>query len=309
MEYYELMQNLYNPEITFIQAIFDRLCESIYTYEDMGVNNYDVDSIYWIASYFEDIIFTYNEHDKIEVINKVFTFIDTYKNYSDTMNSERERIRKLALDFCHEAFTKTYTLVEGTETSIMDIQYCFGLQRHTYEPEPPEIQHPKIARFVNDFTFVREMNRKIYLYHEAYVTKLMFNMNQLKYEIIKYELSRYGKQVGGPIDIIIYENLLTYIKFQKEFTLWLSKMNRLNVDKYFLYRRTYDSSDPTLYNQILYYNMTGNGFCYRYNLPMSVLKYCIGNPSHWDAICNKKCTFSGKILPLPKMYNGELCIY
>lgn len=309
MEYYKLMQTLYNPEITFIQTIFDQLCESLYTYQNICVNNNELDCIYWIAEYFEDIIFKYNANDKIEVINKVFTFIDTYKNYSDAMKSERERIRKLALDFCHDAFSETYTSIEDTETPTMDIQYSFGLKRHTYKPEPPEIQHPKISGFVSDFTFVREMNRRIYLYHEAYVTKLMFNMNQLKYEIIKYELSRYGKQVGGPIDIIIYENILTYIKIQKDFNMWLNKMNRLNIDQYFLHKRKYDRSEPDLYKQVLYYKMTGNRFCHKYNLPMSVLKYFVENPSHWDDICSKKCSFSGKKLPLPKMYKGQLCIY
>lgn len=306
---YNMLNGLYHPEIPFNENIFEQLCKNIYTYKDIYATKYTNDSIYYIGAYLEALIVDYSSKNQMEVINKIYNFLDKYKVYNTKIKNTREELRQFTLKHCSDDFTKTYDICDGKYESVhLDIMYHFRLQRDIYrDNEDPEIQNPKISEFIYNFNNTLELNRKIYLYHEVYVNKLMYDMNKIKYDIIKYEISRYGKEIGGVFDILLNQSILEYIKKKKEFTIWFNKMNNLNIDKYFLYNRTCNKSNPCIYNQQLFQMMTGNKFCARYDLPISVLKYYEEHPNGWASICSKS-RITGEIYPVPKIYNGQLCI-
>lgn len=86
-----------------------------------------------------------------------------------------------------------------------------------------------------------ELQREKRCYHYylmIYIYDLTIKMQKIKSELIKYELSRYKKQQSKPLDCIINELLIEYIKLNKEFKIYngiLSKQDYWGEDSYLLY--------------------------------------------------------------------------
>ncbi len=85
--------------------------------------------------------------------------------------------------------------------------------------------------------FQRE-KRCYHYYLMVYVYDLTMKMQKIKSELIKYELARYKKEQSKPLDFIINELLLEYIKLNEEFRIYnslLSKQDYWYEDSHLLY--------------------------------------------------------------------------
>jgi hypothetical protein len=68
--------------------------------------------------------------------------------------------------------------------------------------------------------------RSYHYYLMLYVYDLTMRMQKIKSELIKYELARYKKEQSKPLDFMINELIIEYIKLNKEFIIYNSLLSK-----------------------------------------------------------------------------------
>lgn len=77
------------------------------------------------------------------------------------------------------------------------------------------------------FWELRKWSRISHYYLMVYVFDLTLKMQKIKSELFKYEFARKGVNSGTALDIIINELFVEYLNLNKEFKIYLTKMNRI----------------------------------------------------------------------------------
>ena len=214
-------------------------------------------------------------------INFICFYLQRVKNTSNTKIIERVEI------FCNKIYEKLANVKEKKR----DI-FKLGVNNQWREFFQPNIINvadhifmTPYENFFNEAQFrlideniieiatkimeIKTIIRILFVYYSRYINSLMHKISMQKHLLIKYEISRYGKSQGSPLDIIIHNEFLTYLELCKKLNLWKQNIKALDADKYIKFKENLEIDEHVNIIMFKYYDIM---FDFQYKFPVSVIE-------------------------------------
>lgn len=186
------------------------------------IANFSVDELKIIDAYLVDLIGYLsgrNEEGFNEVLHLCWHFEDQLKNIQQ-MNKDilKELLPKINNQFIYQSKYSDIKLGIKVINNPWKYRVTSDIQDYDNESDFDE---------TDTYYVISELQREKRAYHYylmIYVFDLTLRMQKIKSEIIKYELTRYKKVHSMPLDFMINELLLEYIKLNKEFVIYNKRL-------------------------------------------------------------------------------------
>lgn len=182
------------------------------------IANFSVDELKIIDAYLVDLIgylSGINEEGFNEVLHLCWHFEDELKNIQQ-MNKDilKELLPKINNQFIYQL--KYYDAKLGIK--VINNPWKYRVTSNIQDNESDDS---------DTYYIINELQREKRAYHYylmIYVFDLTLRMQKIKSEIIKYELTLYKKTHSMPLEFMINELSLEYIKLNKEFVIYNKKL-------------------------------------------------------------------------------------
>lgn len=206
-------------------------------------DNFSIDEFYNIGYIILKYIANFNVIDLKRLDNYLEDLIDAFKNvneeyYNDILhlcehiNDDLLYMQKINIEIEKELFPK---ISKGfkRETKYTDpdlhVKTIYNPWRYRIVSLNQQYDNDSDWDEEDIYYLLSELQREKRCYHYylmLYVYDLTMKMQKIKSELIKYELARYKKEQSKPLDFIINEFLLEYIKLNKEFRIYNSLLSK-----------------------------------------------------------------------------------
>lgn len=214
-------------------------------------------------------------------INFICNYLQTIQNNSNVKVREKVDI------FCDKIYEKLRT-IKKKKMDILDMKMhnqwkeffqpnIFNVADHIYitfyenflNEEGFRILNDNMGELSNIMMEIKTIIRLLYVYYSRFINSLIHKISIQKHLLIKYELSRYGKIQGSPLDIFIHQQFLIYLDLNENLNQWKINLLKLNADKFIKKKEKLEIDEHIYLILYKYYDLLYN---FQYKLPVSVIE-------------------------------------
>ena len=209
-------------------------------------------------------------------------------NYLQTIqNNSNAKVREKVNIFCDKIYEKLRT-VKKQKMDILDMRIhnqwkeffqpnIFNVADHIYitfyenflNEEGFRVLNENMGELSNKMMEIKTVTRLLYVYYSRFINYLIHKISIQKHLLIKYELSRYGKTLGSPLDIFIHQQFLIYLELNQTLNQWRQNLFNLNADMFIKKKEKLEIDEHIYLILYKYYDMLFN---FQYKLPVSVIE-------------------------------------